>query len=87
MMKGQKYFMDALSEIPQSTQKQVEYTMKVSDRLASVLKAKGLTQREFAKRMRKTEAEVSRWLGGMHNFTLSTLAKIACVLGEDIVTI
>lgn len=87
MMKGKKYFMDALASVPQSTRKQVEYTMKVSDRLASVLQEKGMTQREFAKRMGKTEAEVSRWLGGTHNFTLSTLAKIACVLGEDIVTI
>lgn len=46
-----------------------------------------MTPRELAKRMGETEAEISRWLGGTHDFSLSTLAKIACVLDEDIVTI
>lgn len=46
-----------------------------------------MTQKEFAKKMNKTEAEVSRWLSGTHNFTLKTIAKITNVLGESIVTI
>lgn len=87
MIKGKKYFMDALASIPHSTRKQVEYTMTVSDRLASVMQKRGMTPRELAKRMGETEAEISRWLGGTHDFSLSTLAKIACVLDEDIVTI
>lgn len=33
--------------------------------------------------MRKTETEVSRWLSGGHNFTISTLAKISVKLGID----
>ena len=35
----------------------------------------------------KTEAEVSRWLGGTHNFTLKTLALISVALGEDVITV
>ena len=34
-----------------------------------------------------TEAEVSRWLSGTHNFTLSTLANISVTLGVDILSI
>lgn len=78
---------ESVRNIPESTKKQIEYSMAISDKIFALLKEKGITNKEFAKRMGKTEAEVSRWLGGMHNFTLSTLAKIACVLGEDIVTI
>lgn len=46
-----------------------------------------MTQKEFAKKMNKTEVEVSRWLSGTHNFTLKTIAKITAVLGESIVII
>lgn len=35
----------------------------------------------------KTEAEVSCRLGGTHNFTLRTLAKISLVLGEDVIRV
>ena len=33
-----------------------------------------------------TETEVSRWLSGTHNLTLATIAKMATVLGDDIIT-
>ena len=46
-----------------------------------------MTQKEFARKMGKTEAEVSRWVGGTHNFTLRTIAKISDVLGEQILTV
>lgn len=80
-------YKESVRNIPESTKKEIEYSMAISDKICALLKEKGITNKELAKRMGKTEAEVSRWLGGMHNFTLSTLVKIACVLGEDIVTI
>ena len=43
-------------------------------------------QRDFAKALGKTETEVSRWLSGTHNLTLATIAKMATVLGDDIIT-
>ncbi|MBR1468552.1 MAG: helix-turn-helix transcriptional regulator [Prevotella sp.] len=46
-----------------------------------------MTQKEFARRMGKTESEVSVWLSGQHNFTLRTLARISAVLGEDVVSV
>ena len=33
-----------------------------------------------------TETEVSRWLSGTYNLTLATIAKMATVLGDDIIT-
>lgn len=46
-----------------------------------------MTQKYFAKGIGRSEAEVSRWLGGTHNFTLSTIAKISAYFGEDIIHI
>lgn len=86
-MEGKRYFMDAVKAVPPAIQKQVDMSMAVSDAIASSLKRRGMTQKEFARMMGKSEAEVSRWLGGTHNFTLSTLAKISVGLGEDVIKI
>lgn len=61
--------------------------MLVSDKIAGILEKRNLTQKDFAKSIGRSEAEVSRWLGGTHNFALSTLAKISACLGEDVISI
>lgn len=86
-MKGQKFFIDALNGIPDDIEKQVEWSMLVSDKIAGILERRSLTQKDFAKSIGRSEAEVSRWLGGTHNFTLSTLAKISSSLGEDVIRV
>ena len=45
-----------------------------------------MKQRDFAKALGKIETEVSHWLSGTHNLTLATIAKMATVLGDDIIT-
>ena len=59
----------------------------VSDRIATILKKKGITQRELANGLGKSEAEVSKWLGGTQNFTLKTIAMIQSFLGEPLVIV
>lgn len=86
-MKGQKYFLDAVARIPTDIGKRVDLSMSISDRISEILKERGMTQKDFAKGIGRSEAEVSRWLGGTHNFTISTLAKISAYLEEDIVKV
>lgn len=83
MMQGVSYFMDAINAIPPEIQKQVNMSMTISDKIAHALQEKNMAQKDFAKLMGKTETEVSRWLAGGHNFTISTLAKISVKLGID----
>ena len=47
----------------------------------------GMSQKDFARMVGKTETEVSRWLGGTHNFTLKTIAKISSVLGCNLISV
>lgn len=77
--------MDALNRVPGNIERQVNLSMSVSDRIAFILKERGMTQKDFARKMGRTEAEVSRWLGGTHNFTFSTIAKISSFFNEDII--
>lgn len=85
MMTGADFYMKAVKDIPPEIKKQVDMSMSVSDAIARTLSERGMSQKDFARLMGKTETEVSRWLGGTHNFTLSTLAKISVALGTDLV--
>lgn len=86
-MKNSTIFQKALNEVPEDVKIQVDLSMGIADRIVAILEAKHMTQKEFAKAMGKTEAEVSRWVGGTHNFTLSTLAKISAALNTELVRI
>ena len=66
---------------------QMEMSVAIANRIYEILEIKGMTQKELAHRLGKTETEVSRWLSGTHNLTLSTICKISAALGEEIVTI
>lgn len=66
-------------------QKQVDLLVAISNRIYDILDKKGMTQKDLAQKLNKSEAEVSRWLGGTHNLTVSTIAKISTALGEDII--
>lgn len=80
-------FKDELEKIPDDMRKQVDMSWAIADKIDALLKKRGLSQKEFAHLMGKTEPEVSRWVGGTHNFTLRTLAKISTVLGEDVIKV
>ena len=68
-------------------QKQVDMQVMIANRIYDLLEEKHLSQKDFARMMGKTETEVSRWLSGTHNLTMSTLCKISVALGEDIVKV
>lgn len=86
-MNATNVYKEALASIPKDVSLQVEWSFSISDKIDARLKELGMSQKDFARSMGKTEAEVSRWLGGTHNFTLKTLAKISSVLGEDMIHI
>ena len=66
---------------------QMELAVAIENRIYDILEEKGMSQKDFANLMGKTETEVSRWLSGTHNLTLSTLCKISSALGEQVVEV
>lgn len=86
-MKKNYLFEQCLAGVAPETREEVRLNMDIANRIYDILKAKKMTQREFAALMGKRESEISRWLTGSHGFTTSTLAKIASVLGESIVEV
>ena len=80
-----KIFQDELNEIPDDVKKEVDWSFAIADRIEKLLNERNITHKEWASQIGKTEAEVSRWVSGTHNFTLRTLAKISVALGEDLI--
>ena len=58
--------------------------MQITGNLNRILHNKGLSQREFAEKVGKTEAEVSRWLNGRSGFSSATIEKLNKVLDCDV---
>ena len=83
----ERLFQQVLDETSPAIKKQVEWSYAIADNIDASLHRHGMTQKEFAKLVGTSEAAVSSWVGGGHNFTLSTLAKISTVLGEPIISI
>lgn len=67
-------------------QKQVDMQVMIANRIYDLLEQKGMSQKDLAQKLGKTETEVSRWLCGTHNLTMATIAKIAVALDDDIIT-
>lgn len=86
-MKKNPLFEQCVAEVAPEVMAEVNLNMDIANRIADILKAKKITQRELAARLGKRESEISRWLTGSHGFTTTTLAKLSAVLGEPIVEV
>ena len=84
---GQKLFRQIVDETPEELKTQLRFSDSIAEKLSKLLEERGMTQRDLARKVGKTEGEVSRWLGGTHNFTLRTLAKISTILGVDMIKV
>ena len=52
-----------------------------------LMQQKGWTQKVLAKELGKSESEVSKWLSGLHNFTLKSITKLEAVLEADLLVV
>ncbi len=62
----------------------VAKALDMADQVAAVLAERGMSQRDLARLLEKGDSEVSKWLSGMHNPTLETIAKLEAALGVDL---
>lgn len=64
----------------------VKKNLNISEQVYALLEQKGWSQKVFAQKLDKNESEVSKWLSGLHNLTLQSIAKMEAVLEADIIT-
>lgn len=86
-MKTNRIMDEIRSTISPEMKMQMDLSVDIANRIYDILEAKGMSQKEFAKLIGKTETEVSRWLSGTHNLTMATICKISAALNEEIIRV
>ncbi len=82
-----KIFEDALNAIPEHAMERAAMSLDVADRIHAILEKKGMSHKELAQSLGKSESEISKWMRGTHNFTFETIAKINVALGTKLIYI
>ena len=59
----------------------------IAGRIDAVMKEKGISKKELAALTHRRPSDVTRWLGGGHNFTCRTIALIEQALDAPIIEI
>ena len=65
----------------------VALSFRIVDKIHEILEEKELKQKDLAERLGKSEAEISKWMRGTHNFTIDTLVSIEAALGAPILQV
>ena len=64
-----------------------EITEGIASRIDAVMKEKGISKKQLAELTHRRPSDVTRWLGGGHNFTCKTIALIQQALGVPLIEI
>lgn len=86
-MKQQTVYDRMHNRIKPETRRYVRKNLAVIAEISRLMKEKGWNQKDLAKKMGKTESEVSKWLSGLHNLTMKSIAKLETVLDADLLEV
>ena len=78
---------ELLSDISPEERAEARLSFQISNRLDFLMKEKGLSKKQLADAIGKRPSEITRWLSGEHNFTISTLAMLSSFFGQPIITV
>lgn len=76
---------ELIKNISQEELEKTESKMRLAVKIADAIKAKGYGKTEFAKKIKKNNSEISKWLSGTHNFTHDTLILLQKELDVNLV--
>lgn len=78
---------EMLGPIPTNVQEEVDLSFEISDRIDTLMRQRGLSKKQFADALGRRPSEITKWLSGQHNFTISTLAMLSTFFGQPIITV
>ena len=78
---------EAFDSIPNIIWETDAITDAIASRIDAIMKEKGISKKQLAELTHRRPSDVTRWLGGGHNFTCKTIAMIQQALGEKIVEV
>lgn len=78
---------EIFNEIPKEKREETRLSFAISNRLDALMKEKGLNRKQLADAIGKRPNEITRWLSGERNFTISILAMLSTFFGRSIITV
>lgn len=87
MKRTVKSLSEMLGPIPRDIQAEVDLSFSISDRIAELMNARGLSKKQFADALGRRPSEVTKWLSGQHNFTIATISMLSAFFGQPIISV
>ncbi|MDE6192519.1 MAG: helix-turn-helix transcriptional regulator [Muribaculaceae bacterium] len=87
MKRAKTSLRELLGEITPEEKAEARLSFQISNRLDFLMQEKGLSKKQLADAIGKRPSEITRWLSGEHNFTISTLAMLSSFFGQPIITV
>ncbi len=78
---------EIFNEISGEKREETRLSFSISNRLAALMQERGLNKRQFAEALGKRPNEITRWLSGEYNFTISTLAMLSTFFDKSIIKV
>ena len=78
---------ELLNDISPEERAEVRLSFQITNRHDFLMKEKGLSKKQLADAIGKRPSEITRWLSGEHNFTISTLAMLSTFFGQPIIIV
>ena len=80
-------YREMVAQVPQPIKDEIDLSFAISNRIDALMKERGLSKKQFADALGKRPCEVTKWLSGQHNFTISTLAMLSAFFGKSIISV
>lgn len=87
MKKAKTSLRELLGDISPEERAEARLSFLISNRLDFLMRQQGLSKKQLAEAIGKRPSEITRWLSGEHNFTISTLAKLTSFFGQPIINV
>ena len=75
-MKRSKVLEKRRQRVNPEVKERVALSFQIVDRIHEILEKRNLRQKDLALLLGKSEAEISKWMRGTHNFTIDTVVAI-----------
>ncbi|WP_297073238.1 helix-turn-helix transcriptional regulator [uncultured Duncaniella sp.] len=78
---------ELLSDLTPQERAEARLSFEISNRIDKLMSERGLSKKQFADAIGKRPSEITKWLSGEHNFTVSTLAMLGSFFGQPIIVV
>ena len=86
-MKRSKIIEERRRQVSPEVRERVSLSFQIVDRIHEILEERNLRQKDLALMLGKSEAEISKWMCGTHNFTIDTVVAIEEALQAPILQV